>query len=38
MELGCGLTTVRGDRGENQKKMNCWFAKKHTKRKKETSA
>jgi hypothetical protein len=30
MALGCGLTSVRGNRG----KMDRWFAKKHIKEKK----
>jgi hypothetical protein len=27
MALGCGLTSVRGNRGKNYKKMNRWFPK-----------
>jgi hypothetical protein len=27
MALGCELTSVRGNRGENYKKINRWFTK-----------
>jgi hypothetical protein len=34
MALGCGLTFVRGNRGENYKKMNYRFAKNISRKKK----
>jgi hypothetical protein len=34
MALGCGLTSVRGNRGKNYK-MNCWFPKNIQRKKKK---
>jgi hypothetical protein len=34
MALGCGLTSVRGNRGKNYKKMNRWFPKNIQRKKK----